>query len=344
MQRALRLLVVAAAMNATLGAAIAAAQTVMIRNGPASSPVEVALNGAKVGTGMTNEAGEVTVPLTVSPAIPQTGLDANVYVDYCDKLRRVQIVERTKIVPAAESGCDRHEVSGLFWVRPVNTIVFDLGGGSPSLLLVRGTYVYRAPKEDDAPRIWRPLPTGLLVYGGLGLAKLSDAFANACGNATPCNGNNEGFGGYTFGADFWIKRWIAVEGSYVKPRQITAGGGDTFNFDTTQDTDVFTIVGKGGIPAGPVRIFGEYGLNWHESTTTTKERIDLTSQTFNLKTRGWGYVVGGGVEAWIWKKVAIYGDLGVMRVKGDSVTGGEATLDDHINFLFIGAKFRLSPK
>jgi hypothetical protein len=316
----------------------------MIRNGPASSPVEVALNGSKVGTGTTGETGDVTVPLSVGGAIPATGLDANIYVDYCDKLRRVQIVERTKIVPAAEPGCDRHEISGLFWVRPVNTIVFDLGGASPSLLLVRGSYVYRAPKEEDAPHIWRPLPTGLLVYGGLGLAKLSDAFSNTCGNASPCSGNDEGLGGYTFGADFWVKRWIAIEGSYIKPRQMTAQGGDTFNFNTKQDTDVFTIVGKGGIPAGPVRIFGEYGVNWHESTTTTKERIDLASQTFTLKTRGWGYVLGGGVEAWIWKKIAIYGDLGVMRVKGDSVTGGEAKLDDHVNFLFIGAKFRLSPK
>jgi Outer membrane protein beta-barrel domain len=344
MPRSLRLLLAAAALNATLGAAIVSAQTVMVRNGPASSAVEVALNGAKVGGGTTNEAGEATIPLSVGGAVPATGIDANVYVDYCDKLRRVQIVERTKLVPAAEPGCDRHEVSGLFWVRPVNTIVFDLAGPSPSLLLVRGTYVYRAPKEDDAPRIWRPLPTGLLVFGGVGLAKLDTAFETTCGNATPCSGNNEGLGGYTFGATYWIKRWAGIEGSYVKPRQITAQGGDTFTFNSKQDTDVFSIMGKGGIPAGPVRFFGEGGMSWHESTLTTNERIDLTSQTFTLKTQGWAYVWGGGVEAWIWKKIALYGDLGVIRVKGDAINGGEAKIDDHIRFLFIGAKFRLTPK
>jgi len=344
MHRVQRLLVTAAALNMTLGAAVAAAQTVMVRNTPAGTNVEVLLNGAAAGTGTSNAEGEATIPLKTGTAIGTTGIDANIFVDVCDKLRRIQIVERTKIVPAAEGGCDRREISGVFWVRPINTLAFDLGGASPSLLLVRGTYVYHPPREEDTPRVWRPLPTGLLVFGGAGNVKLDNAFSQACGSVTPCDGTDPGWGGYSFGADYWINHFVGIEAAYVKPRQMKASGGDTFKFSTTQDTDVFTIEGMGGIPAGPVRFFGIGGLNYHLATSKTAETIDLVAQTFTLKTRGWGYMFGGGVEAWIWKKVAIYGDLGVIRLKGDAENGGEVKMDDHIRFIIIGGKFRLTPK
>jgi len=344
MPKRLRLLVAAAALMTTLGGGVAAAQTVKIRNGPPSTSVEVLLNGAPVGTGTTNEAGEVTIPMTAGNSITQKGIDANIYVDICDKVRRIQIVDRTKVVPPPADTCDRREISGLFWVRTINTIAFDLGGPAPSLLLVRGSYEYKAPRDEDQPRVWRPLPTGLLVYGGAGLAKLTDAYDQACGNAANCSGTNSALGGYTFGATFWINHFVGVEGAYVKPRQTKATGGDTFAFTTTQDTDIFTITGKGGFPVGPVRIFGEAGTAYHQGTQATTQTIDVQAQVFGFKTHGWSYVWGGGVEVWAWKKVAIYTDLGVIRVKGNANTGGEALLDDTVRYLFIGGKFALTPK
>jgi hypothetical protein len=262
----------------------------------------------------------------------------------CGTARTIQIVDRAKIVPAPGDNCDRRDISGIFWVRTVNTLVFDLGGSAPSLLLVRGTYVYRAPREEDAPHIWRPLPTGLLVYGGAGNAKLDALFSQMCGNASPCGGTNTGLGGYTFGATYWIKRWIGADAAYVKPRQIKASGGDTFAFTSTQDTDIFTVTAKGGIPAGPVRIFGEGGLAYHQGTFKNHETIDVLSQDFQYKTHGWSYVWGAGGEVWIWKKIAIYADLGVMKVRGNANTGGEARLDDTVRYLFTGAKFSLTPR
>src|SRR5215831_9730202 len=128
MPKPLRLLAGAAALMTTLGGGVAAAQTVMIRNGPPSTSVEVLLNDAPVGTGTTNQAGEVTIPVSAGTTITQKGIDANIYVDICDKVRRIQIVDRTKAVPPPGDTCDRREISGLFWVRTVNTIVFDLGG------------------------------------------------------------------------------------------------------------------------------------------------------------------------------------------------------------------------
>ncbi|HEX6465378.1 MAG TPA: outer membrane beta-barrel protein, partial [Vicinamibacterales bacterium] len=229
-------------------------------------------------------------------------------------------------------------------VRTVNTIVFDLGGPAPALLLVRGSYVYVEPRAEDAPRIWRPLPTGLVVSGGAGYGKLSGLFSQACGDASPCSGTNTGLGGYTFGVTYWIKRWIGAEAAYAKPRQMKATGGDTYSFTSTQDTDIFTITGKGGVPAGPVRFFGEAGINYHQGTWSTSETIDVASQTLQYKTHGWSYVWGGGAEVWIWKKVAIYGDLGVIHVKGNANTGGEAQLNDTVRYIFSGAKFSLTPK
>jgi hypothetical protein len=47
---------------------------------------------------------------------------------------------------------------------------------------------------------------------------------------------------------------------------------------------------------------------------------------------------------WIWKKIAIYGDLGVIHVKGNANTGGEAQLDDTVRYIFTGVKFSLTQK
>jgi hypothetical protein len=344
----MRLLAVAAALMTTLGAGVAAAQTVMIRNGPHSTSVEVMLNGKAVGTGTTDDAGEATIPL-IGTGIDKNGIDANIYFDVCDKMRRVQLVDQTKIVPAASDGCDRRDISGLYWVRPLNTIVFDLAntdlpGAAPSLLLVRGSYVYKAPRDEDQPRIWRALPAGLLVYGGGGLGKLTNAYSQACGNAPNCGGTDSMLGSYTFGATFWLNHFVGVEGAYLKPRTTKVTGGDTYSFTTTQKTDIFSVTGKGGLPVGPVRVFGEAGMAYHVGTQATTETKDVLTQAFGFKTHGWSYIWGGGVEVWAWKKIAIYTDLGVVRVKGSANTGGEAMLDDSVRYLFIGGKFSLTQK
>jgi hypothetical protein len=344
MSKSPRLLAVAAALIATLGAGVASAQTVMIRNGPPNTSAEVMLNGAVVGTGTTNDAGEVTIALNTGTTVGDQGIDANLFVDVCDKMRQIQIVDRTKVVPAPAESCDRREVSGIFWVRKVNTIVFDLQGLAPSVLLVRGSYVYKPPRDEDAPHIWRPLPTGLLVFGGAGNAKLDDAFTNFCGNAANCGGTDTGLGGYTFGATYWVRRWIGAEGAYVKPRQTKTTGGDTFSFTSTQDTDLFLVTLKGGIPVGPVRFYGQGGWAYHQGTTKTAETIDVEAQAIQYKTHGWTYTWGGGAEVWIWKKIAIYADLGVIQVRGGANTGGEVRMDDTVRYLFTGAKFSLTAK
>lgn len=337
-------LALAAVLVVTMGAALAAAQTVMVRNAANGAKVEVLLNGTVVGTGAANADGEATVSLTSGDAIGPTGIDANVAVDKCGADYRVLITERMKLAPAPGVGCDRNDISGLFWVRTINTIVINLSGTAPSLLLIRGKYVYKPPSAEGQPRVWRPLATGLVLFGGAGRATFDNAFTAACGDATPCSGRNSGLGAYTFGVTYWFTRFLGAEGAYIKPRNVTAKGGDTFSFDSTMDTDVYAIVAKGGVPAGPVRLYGQAGEDYHQATTKASETIGAATQTFSVKTKGWSWTAGGGGEVWVSAKVALYGEFNVVRLKGPAEGGGEARTDDHVRVLVAGLKVRLAPK
>jgi opacity protein-like surface antigen len=340
MTRPWRLLVIAAALNVTAGAATAAAQTVMLRHAPPGVSVELLLNDAVVGTGTTSPDGDVSLDLKMpDPAV----MDANVYVDVCEKSRRVLVVDRNKRPTPPPAGCDRREVSGIFWVRRINTLVVDIGGLQPSMLLVRGTYTPPKPtaegEEGEVPG--RQAPTGLSLFGGGGFGKFRDQFLILCGNVAGCAGHDSGIG-YSFGATYWITRWLGADGSYIKPRAITAHGGDTFTFNSQFDVDVFTAAAKVAIPAGPARIYGLVGGNFHQSTLTTTETIETATQAFGQKTHGWGWLVGGGTEIWVTPKVALYGELNLAQVKGKAEDKGEGMIDDRLRFIGVGVKVRLS--
>lgn len=341
MTRLWRLLAVAAALNVT--AALASAQTVMVRNAPPGAGVEVLLNDAVVGTGTTSPAGEVSLDLKM----PEPGeMDANVFVDACDKMRRVLVVDHNKRPAPPAAGCERKEVSGLFLVRRINTLVVDVGALQPSLLLIKGAYTPPAPaapegEGGDAVTPRRPSPTGLTLFGGGGLSKFREQYLIACGNARGCTGHEGGLG-YSFGATYWITRWLGAEGGYVKPRKVTAKGGDTFAFNSAFDVDVFTVAGKLAIPAGPVRVYGLAGANFHQATLNSTETIETATQAFIQKTHGWGWLLGGGSEVWVTPKVALYGELSLAHITGKAEDKGEGTVDDRLRFIAAGLRIRLS--
>jgi hypothetical protein len=337
-----RPLAIAAALNMTAGAAIAAAQTVMVRHAPPGVSVELLLNDAVVGTGTADPDGTVTLDLKM----PEPGeMDANVYVDVCEKSRRVLVVDRNKRPPSPPAGCDRREVSGLFLVRRINTLVVDVGALQPSMLLVKGSYTPPKPVaegEEDAPAPRRPSPTGLSLFAAGGLGKYRDAFLIACGNAPGCDGKDGGLG-YWFGGTFWFTRWLAAEGGYLKSHKTTAKGGDaTFAFNSTFDADVFPVLAKIGIPAGPFRPYGFIGSAYHQSTLSSSETIEGATQAFAQRTHGWGMIYGGGAEGWITHKVALFGEINLTKVKGKAEDGGEGFVDDRLRFFGFGVRIRLS--
>lgn len=342
MTRLWRLLVIAAALNVTAGAALAAAQTVMVRNAPPGVTVEVLLNDTVAGTATTSPAGDASVDLKM----PEPGeMDANVYVDACEKLRRVLVVDRNRRPSPPAAGCERREISGVFWVRRVNTLVVNAGATPPTMLLVKGTYTPPKPAavegEEGAAAERRPSPTGFTLFGGGGLGKFRDAFLIACGNAAGCDGKDGGMG-YSFGGTYWLTRWLGAEGGYLKPRTVTAKGGDSFTFDSAFDVDVFPVVAKIGIPAGPIRPYGLAGANFHQSTLVSTETIDAATQAFGQKTHGWGWMLGGGMEGWVTPKVALYGELSFARIKGKAEDKGEGLVDDRLRFVSVGVRIRLS--
>jgi hypothetical protein len=329
-----RPLIAAAALSVTLGAGTSAAQTVMIRNVPAGETIEVAFNAANVATATADAEGVATLPLDLSAHGNKTEIDANVFVDACDKRHRIVVVERGQPIAAQDAGCDRREIPGLYWVRPVNTIVVDVGGPNPTLMLVKGKY------SGGPVHAWPAPPTGLVVFGGAGLSKFGDLAIGACGNVTPCDVNDSGLA-YTAGVTYWITKFLGAEGSYIRPPKATVSSTTgTFTFNQSLDAHIFTVAGKIGIPAGPVRLYGTVGTNYHRATSLTAETIGGTAQIFQFKTRGWSWMWNGGSEFWLGSSFALYGEFGFSRLRNASIEG-TGVLDDHVRSMLFGAKVRI---
>lgn len=336
MMKPLRLLIAAAALNVTIGAAGATAQTVIARHVPASETIELFLNTTKVGTATADANGDATLPLNLRDNnAGQTDIDANVFVDTCDKLRRIIVAERGQPVAAQEPGCERREVLGLYLVRRVNTLVVDVGGPNPTMMLVKGPF--GLGPEKPGPKA----PKGLVLFGGAGLADFRDAVAISCGTAAPCDGKNAGLT-YVAGATLWITRFLAAEGTYIKPRNATvSGSGTDYKFDSTLDAKVVTISGRLGVPIGPVRLSGLAGTNYHDAILTTNQTIKDQSQTFKIETRGWGWVFGAGIEIWTAPVFALYADAGIAGLRGVPVGGGEARFNERLRYVTIGARVKI---
>ena len=305
MHRRLRPLALAAALNLTAGTAIAAAQTVMIRNGPPNTSAEVMLNGASVGTGTTNDAGEATSPLNTGTTVGEKGIDANVYVDVCDKMRRIQIVDRTKIVPAPADNCDRREISGIFWVRTVNTIVFDWRPGAVAALSCAARIVYKAPR-DRTRRTSGARADGPARAGGAGYAKLDNAFsrrpaAMRIRAAAPTPDSAATRSARRLGPALARRRSRAI-----KPRQMKATGGDTFSFIDAGHRHLHDRR-EGGHPGRPGSVLRPGGAA-HSSGHLEDDRNDRRLRADVQYKPTAGRIWGGGAEVWIWKKIALYAD------------------------------------
>jgi hypothetical protein len=349
-----RLFVCVAALNVTVNVGVAMAQTVIVRKAPRGSTVELVVNTAVIASAPANDAGDANLAVNLTKTVGKNEIDAYMFVDSCDQVRRVLIVERGVTPPAVTGSCERKAIAGLFALRGVTTMVVDLSGSEPSMHLRQGP----APSEwlrdvpVGAPGMRRLAPVGLVVFGGGGLTSVSDAGAAACGNVINCSSDGSGFA-YTGGVTFWFTPFVAAEVSYLRPANVTASGsGEGFRFDSDLDAHVFTLVGKVGAPIGPVRVYGQVGPDYHRATLTTTQTIDQKSvtvdgvtttipggtQTLTLNTSGWGLLFGGGLEGWFTNFFAIYGEAGRALLKGNNRDGGEGTIDDGLTYIVVGAR------
>jgi len=336
MTKPMRLLVAAAVLVIT-GNGVAAAQTVMVRNAPPGETVEVFLNATKVATSSVPANGETTLPLNLRENnAGKLEIDANIFIDVCDKIRRIIVVERGQPAATQEPGCERRDIPGLYWVRRVNTLVVDVGGATPTMMLVKGSY------EPGKVRNWSSLvPTGLLAFGGIGRADYRDAALIACGTAPTCNSDKAGLI-YSGGLTFWLTRFLGAEASYFKPSKAKADGSGTgYTFSTTLDTNLLMVAGRVGIPAGPVRISGLIGMDYQDSVLKTKDTINGATQNTEIETKGWGLAWGAGMEIWVSTRFAISIDGGLAALKGTPTGGGEARLDDRLRYVSGGVRYRI---
>jgi hypothetical protein len=342
-----RLMILAAAFHVTLGVDTARAQTVLVRNAPPDSSIEVVLNTAPVGTSKTGAAGVAVVDVNLQKTVNKTETDAQIFVDVCPTVRRVLIVERALTPAASDAGCTRRDMGGLFLIKQISTVVIDFGGTGPSLLLRQGRVSLAPPRSWDGGR------TGLMLFGGGGLTSMSNVESIACGNTTDCSGGGWDFG-YTAGVEYWFMPYVAAEGSYVRAADAkVSGSGNGFRFSNVLEAHVATVAGKVGVPAGRMRFYGQVGANYSRALFDTNQTVDPRTTTVDgvtvpggtvtnhVETRGWGYFFGGGAEVWFSGSFAVFGQYGRTAIKGSAIDDAEGIADERMTSLFVGARVRL---
>lgn len=359
MMRPLRRLALAAALYTTLGVGVAAAQTVIVTNAPPKGPIQLVLNLATIASATADEAGDARLTFNVQTALKKAEADVNIYVDVCGDARTIFLVERGVLPAATATGCNRHEVPGLYVMKPVTNLLVDAVAARPAVWLKQGPvpkeWLMKGVESEPRERTWRPAPTGLVIFAGGALPSFADYSARACGDVSDCK-SDAARRSYTVGAEVWITRWLSAEGSYFKSAQLTASGsGSTFHFNSSFAPDIIMAAGKIGVPIGPVRVYGKAGMDYHRGVTKTSDTIDNVTitvdgveqtiqggtQTTEVKTRGWGLLFGGGLEAWVSRRVALYAEAGRARVKGDPENGGEATFDDRMIYAAFGLRLHI---
>jgi Outer membrane protein beta-barrel domain len=351
MTRSGRVLTLAATLNAIL-ACTAHAQTVIVRRAPPGSTIELVVNTETVGSTTADASGDARLTTNMFAAPGKSETDAFLFVDFCTDNRRIVIVERSGQPAQPPAGCDRRQILGVYLVRKISTLVVNAAGPNPTVLLRQGSVSLRPS------RVWTPSPAGLHVFGGGGLMQIRDAVGLACGNVSNCSGDDSAIG-YTVGATYWFSRYLAAEGSFTKPAEVTIeGSGDDFRFTSFQDSEIYAMSGKVGFPTRRLRFYGQAGANYHRSTSGTSETLDditVTNddgtetvieggvQTFNLKTSGWSWQFGGGAEFWILPRVAAYGEVGWTWIKGEAEDDGDGATDDRYRSFVGGIRLRLWP-
>ena len=347
-----RLLALAAVFSVTVSTGVATAQTVMAKGAAPGSTVELVQNDARTATATAGPDG--VAKLQGNLAASAADVDARIFVDVCGELRRVVFVARNLPPTEQGEGCIRREISGYFLVRRATTLVVDVAAQPPMAWLRQGS----APKAwlgQEEPAVgssWRLLPKGFIPYGGGGVMMDNDVTAPACDSLVDCTGSHIK-AAVNVGASYWFTRYAAVEGSFLRPANITLNGsGTNYHFTTTFDVYAFTLGGQGGVPVGPVRIYGKGGANYHRSSTTTvqtnnevivtvdgvPQTIPGGTQTFLMKTTGWSYQVCGGLEVWVAKHIAIYGEAMYLRLKGSAIDGAEGQINYVNTLIFAGVR------
>jgi hypothetical protein len=333
------------------------AQTVILTKAAAGTNAELLFNDTQVATGIAGADGLITLQAE-SSVLGQRQIDARVYVDVCGPSRRIIITE-SGTPPPPSGSCTRTQLEGLYHVQRISSLVIDISTVPPTMLLRQG----RAPREwiepprpPSAPRnLLANARTGLMLFGGGGLGTFSEFPTVVCGSVETCEVDRApdiAMGGVSY----WFLPFFGAEAAFMKPTTLSASSdSDVARFDTEREGGIITLSGVGGVPLGPIRLYGKLGATYHRATLTTTQftsdqviivegnpvLIAGSSQTTQMRTGGWGAIVGAGAEYWLTRRWAIYADLGQLTIKGGQEGEGEGKMDDFLRYATIGVRFNL---
>jgi hypothetical protein len=348
-----------AALNLTVVVGVTTAQTVMVTKAPRGATIELALNAATIGTATADNTGKATLPVNLSSRGGRTEADVQIFVDVCGNLRRVLLVEPGLQPQPQQIGCTRRELAGVFLMRQVTTMVVEVTASAPAVWLRQGPVPTQWLGEESgrisSKKLRRPSPRGLVLFGGGGPASFAYATSVACGNVENCSGEDSRLA-YTGGVTLWVFPFLGAEASYTKPADVTASGSaGSYRFDNSLSSSLVTVGGKVGLPLGAVRLYAQAGADRHEATSTTTQTIDdraytdidgnagtLTggTQTFVLRTSGWGLSYGGGIEVWVSRKLGIYAEFERAKLLGPSRDGDPGRIDERVTSFRLGLRIR----
>jgi hypothetical protein len=356
MLRPRRQLALAAALWATAFAGAAAAQTLIIRNGVPATAVEVTLNGTPIGSSHSDNIGDARIQTHAftSGKSRETGVEVN--IDDCSALMRVVLVERNLPAPPAAAGCRRRNIEGTFVLRPTTSFVIDLKDVTPTLLQHQGPPPAEWLRLGTAPltSIAGTTP-GLVLWGGTTLTRFNTSFADLCGDAQLCEGKDFK-PTVAFGGAYWFIPELGVSASFAKSAETTAAASqDAYTFDATRDFRIVTLMGNVAFAHGNFRMYGQLGTNYSQAMTSTTQTLpDISvvkgdvvttfkggTDTLRLRSGGWSWAAGGGVEVWWKPPVGFYGEVTRARLKGHDLDGGSDSVADGIIAFSGGVKFRV---
>jgi hypothetical protein len=278
--------------------------------------------------------------------VPTRSTDANVqvHVDLCEKAVHVVVVERGVQPTQADVSCTRTDFSSTFAMRPATTFVVDINDQVVQVHISQGPPPAEWVRRGPPPRSrmsWSEPRAGLMLSAGVGFGGFGNTKEAACGSVTTCSADDLS-GAFTFGVDYWIKPFFAASASYIKPSDARAtGSGTGFTFDSQFQTRIVTVGGKAGAPVGHTRVYGQGGFIHHEATSNSTETSSGITQGFGSKTAGWSWRLGGGVEGWMTKFLAIYAEIEIDKLKGRSAIAPQATIDTRMMLISSGLRLRV---
>ena len=351
-QRTAGLCALAALLLVTAGAAPTSAQTVVVRSAAPGAKVSVTLHGATMNA-TADSFGDATLAASGGPAESAV----QIHVDTCGNEVHVLLLGPGP-TSGADPGCTRKELWGVYIARPITTFVVEMNGTDASVFVSQGppppSWISRGDNARTSGLVWGKPANGLALTAGTGFTWFGNAAEGACGNVGACDSRNFGVG-FTLGAEVWLKNFAPFF-SYARPADVTvSGSGDQFRFESRLTTRIVMVGAKVGAAKGPARIYGLFGLDHHQATSTTTQVNSETTvdvggvmqtipggtQSFGQRTDGWSWVAGGGVEAWLSRWIAIYGELTRPVIKGSRDDGGDGAIDDHATLIFGGVRLRL---